>query len=64
MMAVSWLHRGRRAGRTWPPRRTRPVAIYVAKYHEAMSSEGLTPEQALADFSTVIRITPTRARSY
>ncbi|GLW09423.1 hypothetical protein Misp01_45520 [Microtetraspora sp. NBRC 13810] len=40
------------------------VAAYLEKHLESMRWAGLTPEQTFADFSTVIRVKPTRARSY
>jgi PPOX class probable F420-dependent enzyme len=40
------------------------VSAYLDKHLESMNWAGLTPEDTFADFSTVIRVTPTRARSY
>jgi PPOX class probable F420-dependent enzyme len=40
------------------------AAIYVEKYQEAIRSVGMTPDQMFAEYSTVIRVTPTRTRSY
>ncbi|MBE1485352.1 pyridoxamine 5'-phosphate oxidase family protein [Plantactinospora soyae] len=40
------------------------VSAYVAKHLESMRWAGVTPEETFADFSTVIRVTPTRVRSY
>jgi PPOX class probable F420-dependent enzyme len=52
-----------------PPGRPAPlsegeISAYVAKHLESMRWAGVTPEETFADFSTVIRVTPTRARSY
>jgi PPOX class probable F420-dependent enzyme len=40
------------------------VASYLDKYREAMHADGFTPEEAFAEYSTVIRVTPMRARAY
>ena len=40
------------------------ISAYVEKHLESMRWAGVTPEETFADFSTVIRVTPTRARSY
>jgi PPOX class probable F420-dependent enzyme len=40
------------------------AAAYVARYREEIDSQGLTAEAVFADYSTVIRVTPTRVRSY
>jgi len=40
------------------------TSAYVEKHLESMRWAGVTPETTFADFSTVIRVTPTRARSY
>lgn len=40
------------------------VSSYLDKYLEAMRADGFTPEEAFAEYSTVIRVTPTRARAY
>jgi hypothetical protein len=40
------------------------TSAYVEKHLEPMRWAGSTPETTFADFSTVIRVTPTRARSY
>jgi PPOX class probable F420-dependent enzyme len=40
------------------------VTAYLDKHLESMEWAGLTPEQTFADFSTAIRVTPTRARCY
>ena len=40
------------------------VAAYLEKHLESMRWAGITPEETFADFSTVIRVIPTRARSY
>jgi PPOX class probable F420-dependent enzyme len=52
-----------------PPGESAPLSAdetsaYVEKHRESMRWAGLTPETTFADFSTVIRVTPTRARSY
>lgn len=39
-------------------------AAYVERYRESMDGAGFTPEQTFSMFSTIIRVTPTRARSY
>ncbi|WP_433285150.1 nitroreductase/quinone reductase family protein [Pseudonocardia sp. CA-142604] len=40
------------------------ASAYVAKHLESMRWAGITPESTFADFSTVIRVTPSRARCY
>jgi PPOX class probable F420-dependent enzyme len=40
------------------------ATAYVARYRDDMASAALTPEQVLAEYSGVIRVTPTRIRSY
>jgi hypothetical protein len=40
------------------------TSAYVAKYLDDMRATGFTPEEALAEFSQVIRVTPTKARMY
>lgn len=40
------------------------TSAYVAKYLDDMRATGFTPEEALAEYSQVIRVTPTRARMY
>ncbi|MFB4316511.1 pyridoxamine 5'-phosphate oxidase family protein [Actinomadura sp. 21ATH] len=40
------------------------VAAYLEKHREAMDGAGMTPEEAFTELSTVIRVRPTRARSY
>ncbi|MFI6901781.1 nitroreductase/quinone reductase family protein [Nonomuraea sp. NPDC050394] len=42
----------------------REISAYLDKHLESMRWAGLTPEETFAGFSTVIRVTPTRARSY
>jgi PPOX class probable F420-dependent enzyme len=37
---------------------------YLAKYREWIASIGVTPEQLAAEYSTALRITPTRVRVY
>jgi PPOX class probable F420-dependent enzyme len=39
-------------------------SAYVAKYLDDMQANGFTPDEAFAEFSQVIRVTPTRARMY
>ncbi|MFC9977464.1 nitroreductase/quinone reductase family protein [Spirillospora sp. NPDC127200] len=46
------------------PLSEREVSAYLDKHLESMRWAGLTPEQAFADFSTAIRVTPIRARCY
>lgn len=38
------------------------TSAYVAKYLDDIRAAGFTPEEALAEFSQVIRVTPTRTR--
>jgi len=40
------------------------VAAYVAKYREGIADISMTPEQMAAEYSTALRITPTRVRVY
>jgi PPOX class probable F420-dependent enzyme len=40
------------------------AAAYETKFREAMASAGMTPAEVFAQFSAVIRITPTRTRVY
>jgi PPOX class probable F420-dependent enzyme len=40
------------------------AALYVEKYEEVMRWAELTPEALFADFSAVIRVTPSRTRVY
>ncbi|GIG85986.1 pyridoxamine 5'-phosphate oxidase family protein [Plantactinospora endophytica] len=40
------------------------VTGYLDKHLESMRWAQVTPEQTFADYSTVIRVTPTRARCY
>lgn len=48
-----------------PGRLTEPeTSAYVAKYLHDMRAAGFKPEEALAAFSQVIRVTPTRSRMY
>lgn len=37
---------------------------YVAKYHATMELVGITRDEFLDDYSSVVRITPTRVRAY
>ena len=37
---------------------------YLAKYRSGIASIGTTPEQMAADYSTALRLTPTRVRVY
>ncbi|TDD65282.1 hypothetical protein E1262_25805 [Jiangella aurantiaca] len=37
---------------------------YIAKYRATIEPVGARPEDVLDDYSTVIRVTPTRARVY
>ena len=37
---------------------------YLAKYREGIAGIGMTPEQLGAEYSTALRITPTRVRVY
>jgi PPOX class probable F420-dependent enzyme len=39
-------------------------AAYVDRYRESMEWAGTTPEETFADYSTVIRVVPARARLY
>lgn len=39
-------------------------AAYLDRYLDAIHDSGLSPEAALTHYSAVIRVTPTRARSY
>jgi len=40
------------------------AAAYLAKYREGIAGIGMTPEQMSAEYSTALRITPTRVRVY
>ncbi len=40
------------------------IDTYLAKYREGIAGIGMTPEQMGAEYSTAIRITPTRIRVY
>jgi PPOX class probable F420-dependent enzyme len=40
------------------------TAAYLAKYGSGITSLGQTPEQMGADYSTALRITPTRVRAF
>lgn len=40
------------------------AARYVAKYRTTMDLVGVAPEEFLAGYSAVVRITPTRVRAY
>lgn len=40
------------------------AATYAEKYAEALRSAQMTPEQAFAELSAVIRVRPTRTRAY
>ena len=40
------------------------VEAYLAKYRDAIAGLGWTPEQTAADYSTALRLTPTRVRVY
>ncbi|MGP4022955.1 pyridoxamine 5'-phosphate oxidase family protein [Actinomadura sp. 3N407] len=40
------------------------VSAYLEKHLETMNEVGMTPEEVFAEFSTAIRVTPTRVRSY
>ncbi len=40
------------------------VAAYLAKYREGIAAIGMTPEQMAAEYSTALRISPTRVRVY
>jgi PPOX class probable F420-dependent enzyme len=40
------------------------ISAYVGKYLEIMRAEGITPDEALAEYSSVIRVAPVRIRSY
>jgi PPOX class probable F420-dependent enzyme len=40
------------------------LAAYVEKYREGIASIEMTPESMLAAYSTVIRVTPTKARGF
>lgn len=46
------------------PVRGRERATYLDRHLDTIRAEGLDPDEALAEFSTVIRITPTRVRTY
>jgi PPOX class probable F420-dependent enzyme len=40
------------------------VAAYLAKYRDAIAGLGWTPEQMAGEYSTALRLTPTRVRVY
>ena len=40
------------------------AAAYLAKYREGIAGIGMSPEQMAAEYSTALRITPTRVRVY
>ena len=40
------------------------AAAYLEKYREGIASIGMTPEQLGAEYSTAVRIAPTRVRVY
>ncbi|NEE04381.1 pyridoxamine 5'-phosphate oxidase family protein [Phytoactinopolyspora halotolerans] len=40
------------------------ATTYVNRHQEAIRQAGLTPEEALAELSAVIRVTPSRTRAY
>jgi PPOX class probable F420-dependent enzyme len=40
------------------------LTAYTTKYAEGMKSLGLTPESMVAQYSTVIRVTPDKLRGY
>ena len=40
------------------------AAAYLAKYREGIAGLGMSPEQMAAEYSTALRITPTRVRVY
>jgi PPOX class probable F420-dependent enzyme len=40
------------------------VAAYLAKYRAGIAGIGMSPEQLGAEYSTALRITPTRVRVY
>ena len=40
------------------------AAAYLAKYREGIAGIGMTPEQMAAEYSTALRITPSRIRVY
>jgi PPOX class probable F420-dependent enzyme len=44
--------------------RPHEVAAYLAKYAGGIAGIGMTPEQMGAEYSTALRITPTRVRVY
>jgi PPOX class probable F420-dependent enzyme len=46
------------------PLNEQEVAAYLDKHLESINSAGLTPEEAFAELSTAIRVTPIRARCY
>lgn len=41
-----------------------PPAAYLAKYAGGITSLKMTPESFVADYSTVIRVTPTKLRGF
>lgn len=40
------------------------ASVYLERYGPDMRAQGLTPDEAFSEYSTVIRVTPTRVRSY
>ena len=40
------------------------AGAYLTKYREGIAGLGMTPEQLSAEYSTALRITPTRVRVY
>jgi PPOX class probable F420-dependent enzyme len=40
------------------------AAAYLAKYRERIADLGMTPDQMAAEYSTALRITPSRVRVY
>lgn len=40
------------------------VDAYLAKYREGIAGIGMSPEQMAAEYSTALRLTPTRVRVY
>ena len=40
------------------------AAAYLAKYREGIAGIGMSPEQMAAEYSTALRLTPTRVRVY
>jgi PPOX class probable F420-dependent enzyme len=46
------------------PIRDEEAATYAEKYADAIRSAGMTPEEAFAELSAVIRVRPSRTRAY